>query len=32
MDHSCQTLTTVSTPDPFMVYANGNYYLVGTLF
>ncbi|KAK8104289.1 alpha-L-arabinofuranosidase II [Apiospora kogelbergensis] len=30
MDHSCQTLTTVSTPDPFMVYANGNYYLTFT--
>ncbi|KAK7962724.1 glycoside hydrolase family 43 protein [Apiospora aurea] len=30
MDHSCQTLTSVSTPDPFMVYANGNYYLTFT--
>lgn len=27
-DHSCQTLTSVSTPDPFMVQANGQYYFV----
>ncbi|KAK7985422.1 hypothetical protein PG996_005337 [Apiospora saccharicola] len=30
MDHSCQTLTSVSTPDPFMVCANGIYYLTFT--
>lgn len=31
-DHSCRTLTSVGTPDPFMVHANGKYYLVSAPF
>lgn len=31
-DHTCRTLTSVGTPDPFMVQANGKYYFVSYPF